>query len=127
MSPKALAFLVAVFLGMAAIFLFHLVDICPPFILSPIIANCLNVAFSSHHQMGQTFIGALQCCVPHFPAALLTAVWHFSLRGYTHAAWLSTFDEDWTENDRYAMWWKLISFELWLSSFGDSAQRCRES
>jgi hypothetical protein len=50
------------------------------------------------------------------------AVWHFSLRGYAYAAWLSTFDEDWMEKDRYALWWKLISLELWLSSYGESAE-----
>lgn len=54
----------------------------------------------------------------YFPAALLVVVWHFSLRGYAYAAWLSTFDEDWTEQDKYGLWWKLISFGLWLSGFG---------
>jgi len=73
--------------------------------------------------MAQIFIwGIVQACVLYFPAVLLTAVWHFSLRGYAYAAWLSTFDEDWTEKDRYALWWKLISLELWLSSYGESAE-----
>jgi ABC-type long-subunit fatty acid transport system fused permease/ATPase subunit len=73
--------------------------------------------------MAQIFIwGIVQACVLYFPAVLLTAVWHFSLRGYAYAAWLSTFDEDWTDKYRYALWCKLISFELWLSSYGDSAE-----
>lgn len=57
---------------------------------------------------------------------LLFAIWHFSLRGYAYSAWLSTFNEDWTENDKYGLWWKLISFDLWLSHTGDKAQRVGE-
>ena len=144
-SQKILAVLVILFLGLpfnilltikwvqhlkplskpsvAAIILFYLFDLFPVSIMLPIIANCLNMAFGSRHQMGQIFIwGILQVCVLYIPAALLLAVWHFSLRGYAYAAWLSTFDEDWTEKDRYALWWKLISFELWLSSYGESAE-----
>lgn len=109
--------------SMAAIFLFYFADVVATAIELPIIANCLNMAFGSRHQTGQLFIlGAFQVCMLYFPAALLIAVLHFSLRGYAYAAWLSTFDEAWTEKDRYALWWKLISFELWLSSFGDSAE-----
>jgi len=144
-SQKVLAILAVLFLGlpfnllltvkwvrhleplskpsMAAIILFYLFDVLPPSIMLPIIANCLNMAFGSRHQMGQIFIwGILQVCVLYFPAVLLMAVWHFSLRGYAYAAWLSTFDEDWMEKDRYALWWKLISLELWLSSYGESAE-----
>jgi hypothetical protein len=148
MSLKVLAILVIVFLGLpfnvlltvkwirrlgalskpsiAAICLFYLVDITPPFIIFSIIANSLNIAFGSRHQMGQIFIwGVLQFLVLYFPAALLMVMWHFSLRSYAYAAWLSTFDEDWTEKDGYALWWKLRIelwlFELWLSSFGDLA------
>jgi hypothetical protein len=140
-SPKVLYFLVLVFLGLplnllltvkwvrrlealskpslAAIFLYYLFDCVPMFFGFPIIANCLNMAFGSRHQMGQIFIwGVLQFFVLYFPTALFMAVWHFSLRGYAYAAWLSTFDEDWMEKDRYALWWKLIRFDIWLSNLG---------
>jgi hypothetical protein len=146
MSLKIFAFLLVVFLGLplnllltiklvqrieplskpsiAAIVLFYLIHGAPYLILFPVIANCLNMVFGSRYQMGQIFIwGLLQICVLYFPAVLLFAVWHFSLRGYAYSAWLSTFDEDWTQNDKYGLWWKLISFDLWLSSSGDSAQR----
>jgi hypothetical protein len=83
----------------------------------PILANLFNLAFGSRHQMGQIFIwGILQICVLYFPAVLLMVVWHFSLREYAYAAWLSTFDEDWIEKNEYALWWKLIGFGLWLSN-----------
>ncbi|KAE9373224.1 hypothetical protein N431DRAFT_482315 [Stipitochalara longipes BDJ] len=144
MSAKVFTFLAIIFLGlplnllltvkwvrrleplskpsMAAIFLFYLVDVAPPLVLIASITNLLNLAVGSHHQVGQIFIWAvLQFCVLYFPAVILWAVWHFSLREYAYAAWLSTFDENWTEKDRYALWWKLMSFEVWLSSFGRSA------
>jgi hypothetical protein len=146
MSQKVLAVLLILFLGLpfnllltvkwvrhleplskpsiAAILLFYLFDFLPYFVMLPIIANCLNLPFGSRHQMDQIFIwGILQVCVLYFPAVLVLAVWHFSLRAYAYAAWLSTFDEDWTEKDRYALWWKLIRFELWLSSYGNLAER----
>jgi hypothetical protein len=108
---------------MAAIFLFYLADITPPFVVLATITNCLNMAIGSRHQMGQIFIWVIpQFCVLYFPAVLLWAMWHFSLKEYAYAAWLSTFDEDWTEKDRYTLWWKLMSFEVWLSSFGSSAR-----
>jgi uncharacterized protein (DUF486 family) len=148
-SIKVLVVLVVIFLGLpcnvfltvkwmqrlepltkpsiAAIVLFYYVDVIPYFFMLPIIANCLNLAFGSRHQIGQIFIwGVLQFFVIYLPPVLVMAVWHFSLRGYAYAAWLSTFDEDWTENDKYALWWKLISVELWLSGFGDLAKSVGE-
>lgn len=103
--------------SMAAIFLSYLVDVYPGFILFPIIANFLNMAFGSRYQMGQIFIwGVLQYCVLYFPGALFMIVWNFSLRRYAYSAWLSTFDEDWMEKNEYALWWKLISVGLRLSN-----------
>jgi hypothetical protein len=90
--------------SMAAIFLFYLVDVAPPFIVLATITNCLNMAVGSRHQMGQIFIWVvLQFSVLYSPVVLLWALWHFSLREYAYAAWLSTFDEDWTGNDRYTL------------------------
>lgn len=101
----------------AAIPLFYFANFFWPSIMLPIIANCLNMVFGSRHQMGQIFIWeVLQICVLLFPVALLLVVWHFSLRRYAYAAWLSTFDEDWTEKDGYALWWKLVGFGLWFDS-----------
>jgi hypothetical protein len=106
--------------SIAAIVLFYIGDVNPPFITSAIIANCLNLPYGSHHQLRQIFIWwIVQIVVLYTPAMLFLAAWHFSLRGYAYAAWLSTFDEDWTENNKYRLWWKLISFDLWLSNLGD--------
>ena len=107
--------------SIAAIILFCFSNGNPIFVIAGIIANCLNLLYGSHHQLRQIFIWwIIQLLILGTPAVLLLAVWHFSLRRYAYAAWLSTFDEDWTENNKYGLWWKLISFDLWLSSIWDT-------
>jgi hypothetical protein len=103
--------------SIVAIPLFYIAEVFPPNIVPATIANLFNIAFGSRHQMGQIFVWwILQICVLYFPVALLLAVWHFSLRWYAYAAWLSTFDEDWSGKDGYALWWKLVDFDLWFIS-----------
>lgn len=121
--------------SIAAVVLFYCADlgcadpsfaivIFPLFAIPAIIANCVNLAFGLHYEMGQIFIWAvLQFCVLFFPGILMYLLWWYGLRKYAYGAWLSTFDEgDWVENNKYKLWWKLLNLNSSHKRFRDAME-----
>lgn len=108
--------------SLAAIWLFYASSVIFPYAIPlatfATAVNLANIHWGFRYQMGQVFICALLLYVVLcFPQLLVLCVWHFSLKRYGYNAWLSTFDEDWAEKNRYSLWWKLTSLDSWMSKY----------
>lgn len=80
-----------------------------------IIANLVSLAYGNSYQMGRIFIWAVwQALVLYSPIVLFMVPWHFGLKAHAFSAWLATFEEDWIEKDRFALWRRLVKYEVWI-------------